>query len=228
MASATVVRGALLPLRGLAGSRRLVVMNRWPELPEGLTMADLAAGHAEAIRLGVGAPVDVLGVSTGGSIAQQLAADHPDVVARLVLVSTACRLGPLGRHEQAETAELLERGQTRAASALVVRSFAPRRLGAAFGAVGWAVAHRLFPAASVGDLVATIHAEDAFDLARLAPIEARTLIVAGDRDAFYTRELFEETASLIPQSRLELIPDRGHISVQRDRRALDAIAAFLS
>jgi len=35
--------------------------------------------------------VDVVGMSTGGSIAQQLAADHPATVRRLGLISTAGR-----------------------------------------------------------------------------------------------------------------------------------------
>ena len=40
-------------------------------------MADLAEEHADAIRsLGAG-PVDVAGISTGGSIAQQFAAYYP-------------------------------------------------------------------------------------------------------------------------------------------------------
>jgi pimeloyl-ACP methyl ester carboxylesterase len=41
-------------------------------------MAALAGEQAEGIQVRFGGrPVDVLGVSTGGSIAQQLAADHP-------------------------------------------------------------------------------------------------------------------------------------------------------
>ena len=83
--------GPFLPL-----GRRLVVFNRRPGLPRGMTMAEIAAEHAAALRDGLGR-VDVVGISTGGSIAQQVAADHPDVVDRLVLASTACRLGPLGR-----------------------------------------------------------------------------------------------------------------------------------
>src|SRR5262245_17289255 len=90
-------RMMLGPLAELARSRRVVVFNRRPGLPRGMTMADLAREHAVAIREGLGAAIDVVGVSTGGSIAQQLAADHPHVVGRLGLVSTACRLGADGR-----------------------------------------------------------------------------------------------------------------------------------
>src|SRR4051794_1619607 len=98
------VRGALGPLPALGGPRRLYALNRRPGLPRGVTIAALAAEHADALRASLNTPVDLVGTSTGGSIAQQLAADHPDVVRRLVLVSSACRLGPLGRSMQAELA----------------------------------------------------------------------------------------------------------------------------
>jgi pimeloyl-ACP methyl ester carboxylesterase len=42
-------------------------------------------------------PVDVIGFSTGGAIAQYFAADHGQLVGRLVLSDTGCRLGR-GRH----------------------------------------------------------------------------------------------------------------------------------
>lgn len=45
----------------------------------GTTMADLANDYTEALEDGFGGPVAVLGISTGGSLALQLAADpkHP-------------------------------------------------------------------------------------------------------------------------------------------------------
>src|SRR4051794_3244059 len=59
----------------LANHRRVHFFNRRPGLPRGMTMAELAAEHADALREGFGSnPVDVFGISTGGSIAQQLAA----------------------------------------------------------------------------------------------------------------------------------------------------------
>ena len=86
--------------RAWTSGRRVFCLNRRVGLPLGLTMPMLAAEHAEAMRAEFGEPVDVLGLSTGGSIAQQLAADHPDVVRRLVLISTGCRLGPAARMAQ--------------------------------------------------------------------------------------------------------------------------------
>ena len=121
------IRGALGPIAALARHRRLVVLNRRAGLPRGMTMAGLAAEHAEAIAAGVPVPVDVIGTSTGGSIAQQLAADHPGVVRRLVLVSTACRLGPEGRSLQRRIAARIRAGADRQALAVMAAGRLPER-----------------------------------------------------------------------------------------------------
>lgn len=67
--------------------RRVWWVNRRPGLPPGTTMADLARDYAVAMPGRFPGPVDVLGVSTGGSVALQLALDHPELVRRLVLVA---------------------------------------------------------------------------------------------------------------------------------------------
>ena len=97
-------------LRPFARRRRVVFVNRRAGLPRGMTMAELAGEHAAAIRAAFGGPVDLAGISTGGSIAQQLAADHPELVRRLVLLSTACRLGPVGKTMQRRVAARVRRG----------------------------------------------------------------------------------------------------------------------
>ena len=57
----------------------------------------------------------------------------------------------------------------------------------------------------------TVEAEDKHDFKdRLGEISAPTLVVAGDRDPFYTETLFRETAEDIPEARLILYPGMGH------------------
>jgi pimeloyl-ACP methyl ester carboxylesterase len=204
-----VRRTAEVSARPLVGVRRVVYTNRRFGLPSGMTMADFAAEHAQAIdALGAGA-VDVLGVSTGGSIAQQLAADHPDAVRRLVLVSTGCRLSPTTRRLQADVAAQIRAGNaSRALAAVALSLFIPggaalSRFVAPFGRT----------TSDLSDLATTIEAEDDFDLARCrATIHTPTLIAAGERDRFYPRELLEETQHLISGSRLLLVPRRGHLT----------------
>jgi pimeloyl-ACP methyl ester carboxylesterase len=220
----------LLPLAALARTRRLVLLNRRSHLSSEMTMADFAAEHADAIRRGVGAPVDVVGVSTGGSIAQQLAADHRDTVRRLLLVSAACRLGPAGRQWQRRIAARIRAGGARQAQAVMATGLVPPGRGQIGLAVAASLLHRRVTRHqhNLDDLAITIEAEDGFDLAAChAPIQARTLIIAGRADRFYSPDLFEQTARLIPDCDLRLLHGRGHMTVMSDPAFRHEVVAFL-
>lgn len=222
---------AAVSIGPLARDRRVLFLNRRRGLPRGLTMAQLAAEHAEAIAAAFPAPVDVLGLSTGGSIAQQLAADHPGLVRRLVLVSTGCRLAPEGRAQQRRVAARVRGGDDRRAFAVLAASVVPAAAQVPAALAGWLAAPVLARAAGGGfdDLAATIEAEDGFDLAACAaPIRAPTLIVAGDRDDVYPPDALEETARLIPGSRLWLRRGHGHATAAFGRAFTRAVLAFLA
>ena len=211
-----------------AHDREVFYVNRWPGMPAGITMAEVAAEHAAGLREAFDGPVDLLGMSTGGSIAQQLAAEHPDVVSRLVLVSTGCRLGPLARRVQRQLAARIRAGATRQASALFAADLMPPGPLSALGAAaGWLAGPRLFSAADLEDLATMAEAEDDFDLARLPVIVARTLLVGGGRDRYYGPDLFAQTAALIPDCTVEVRRGLGHITILWHPRVLARIRFFL-
>jgi pimeloyl-ACP methyl ester carboxylesterase len=216
-------------VKPFATRRRVHFFNRRPGLPRGMTMADLASEHADALREGFGAPVDLFGMSTGGSIAQQLAADHPDVVRRLVIVSSACRLGSNGRELQRRVAARIRGGASRQAFAVMAAGLVPRHRGRLPAALlAWLLAPHLADPDDLADMATTIEAEDGFDLAACdSAIAAPTLLVAGGRDVFYERELFDETARLIPGSRLSVHERRGHATVTMRRDVGPEILRFL-
>lgn len=64
----------------------------------------------------------------------------------------------------------------------------------------------------------------------LATIQARTLIVQGDRDPFYSVDLSVEMARAIPQSSLWIVPEGGHCPVIGPRwpAFLETARAFLN
>lgn len=180
-----------------------------PGLAAGTTMVDLADDVAAAIRHEFGAPVGVMGISTGGSIAQRLAVDHADLVRRLVLASTACRLSPRGRQAQRCLADLTAAGRPRQAWAALGPTLATGRMGSRLMAAVMWLAGPFSDPDDPSDMIATIRAEDAFDVTdELHRITTPTLVVGGGRDGFYTAELFRETARGIPNARLLLYPDK--------------------
>jgi len=218
----------LQTLKPMARHFTVYAVNRKPGLPAGSAIGDLAGHYAEAIAREFPGPVCIEGVSTGGSIAQQFAIDHPQLVRRLVLAATACRLSPHGREVQRKFAELTSQGRPRRAYAALGPTLAATAAGGrALAALMW-----LFGASQraddPSDMLVTVAAEDTFDASpELHRIAAPTLLVAGGRDRFYSPELFWETAERIPDARLSLYEDKGHAGVMTHKPAIREIVAFL-
>jgi pimeloyl-ACP methyl ester carboxylesterase len=194
------------------------------------TFAEIAAAVAGSLRNEFGGPVNLLGISTGGSLAQQLAADHPDLVQRLVLMSTGYRLGVHGASTQRAMIKVAQRGRPRALMAAFGWDIAPPWRGrSGLAALMYVMGPALYPGArDLRDLLVTLEAEDRFDLSTESPITAPTLIINGGKDRFYEDEIVQETARLIPGSRLSVYPERGHVTVVSDRRAVREAIDFLS
>lgn len=203
---------------GLEKDYTIYVVNRKPGMPEGATMKDIANDYADMVREEFGGPVDVLGISTGGSIVQQFAADHPDLVRRLVIHSAAHTLSEKAKRGQMLVAKMARRKKWRKAYAAMMCVSLPERgikrlllkpffeFLAIFGGVffGNPKKHPL-------DVAIMIEAEDSHAFKnRLHEISAPTLVIAGEKDPFYTPELFRETADGIPDCKLILFKDMGH------------------
>lgn len=221
-------RFMLQTLKPFARDFTVYGVNRKPGLPAGSTIKDLAGHYAEAVAREFSGPVCIQGTSTGGSIAQQFAIDHPQLVRRLALVATACRLSPYGQQVQRRYAELTTDGRPRRANAALGPVLAATAAGGrAFAALMWLLGGEQ-RADDPSDMLVTIAAEDVFDAApELHRITAPTLLVAGGRDRFYSPELFRETAGRIPNARLSLFPDKGHAGVLTHRPAIREMVAFL-
>jgi len=214
--------------RFLRNDYTVFVVLRRPGLRRGCTLKDMADDYAAMIVEEFGGPVDVIGVSTGGSIAQHFAADHPDLVRRLVLHSSAHTLSDEAKRLQRETARLAESGRWREASALMIEAVLPptgpiKALAGPIVAIGSRLMAWKAPA-DARDLVVTVEAEDGHAFRdRLVEITAETLVVAGAQDPFYTPALFTETAAGIPDARLILHENMGHPAAGR-RFARDVLA----
>lgn len=189
------------------------LVQRKAGLARGATLSDVAADYAEAIERDLGQPVLLHGTSTGGSVALQLAIDHPHLVRRLVLAAAACRLSPHGRRVQDQLARLTESGDARGASALLLGSMVRPVFSYPARGLGWLVGgsqHVDDPS----DMLTMIAAEDSFDAEpELSRVRAPALVLGGTADPFYSADLFRRTADGIARGRVVLFPGKGHLYV---------------
>jgi pimeloyl-ACP methyl ester carboxylesterase len=189
---------------------------RKPGLPHGYTMKNMADDYAVMIQEEFGGPVDVIGVSTGGSIVQHFAADHPDLVRRLVIHSSAYVLSEAAKSLQLQVGSLAQERKWVKAYALIIGAIFPqtgikRALSRPVVWLASLLMGGLGAPKDPTDLVVTVEAEDRHNFKdRLGEITAPTLVVAGDKDPFYTEALFRETAEGIPHARLILYKGMGH------------------
>lgn len=210
----------------LARHYRVYAVNRAPGMAEGTTMADIARAHAEGLRAEFDGPVDVLGISSGGSLALQLAADEPSVVRRLVVASSAARLEEAAAVSQMKYVTAAAEGK-RGLHHIVTLGIESPLKARLVGAAAWLLDPFVRPK-NPADTLAFVHAEDAFDVTeRLGDITVPTLVVGGDRDEYYPVAAFEQAADGIPGARLIVYPDTDHMGAIKHPRFAADVSEFL-
>jgi pimeloyl-ACP methyl ester carboxylesterase len=213
-------------LRGLTNDYRIYIVSRRPGLPPGYSLRDMSDDYAVMIKNELGGAVDIIGVSTGGGIAQYFAIDHPDLVRRLVLAMTGCRQTEQGKELLRKVADLARKRRRRAAYALLGTAIIRKGIARhAFKWFMWLLGPRYIPADS-SDGIMEIEADDRYDLSdQLHRIKADTLVIGGEEDFFYA---IRDTAGKIPGARLVLYPHLGHNAMfVRSRQFGEEIRAFL-
>jgi pimeloyl-ACP methyl ester carboxylesterase len=200
----------------LAANHTLYFIQRPRGLPAGATTRDIAGEYADLIAAELG-QVDLIGMSTGGLIAQHLA-DRPDLVRSLTMVLAGPRLSASGvdicRHFQ----ELAAAGRWRALhgdlAAKVVdgrtAQWAARLLLTAFGTKP--------SSTEAADFAITVDAVLAHDgTAALAGAAMPLLMILGETDPFFD-----------PAPGAVVYAGAGHgLAKSHPRRLQNDIAAFL-
>ena len=195
-------------LPGFAGSAALPPAHR---------IADFAAAVVALLdELGVGR-ITLLGHSMGGMIVQDLAATHPDRIARLILYGT----GPLGA--MPDRFELLETSRASIRADGMARTI--RRIGATWfregaAARGFEIVARLGAQASEPAALAGLDAMDRWDgRGALARLTMPALVLWGDRDRSYRWPQVETLWQGLPDAALAVIPGTAH-AVHLEKPAL--------
>lgn len=173
---------------------------------------------------------DVVGYSMGGMVAQQLAADQPDRVRRLVLAATTCGLGAIPGGPKA----MLH--LTIPVRFLSARMYADT-IGAMVGGrarqdrefVASLAALRLRQVSFLGYFGQLLSLSRWSGLPLLSRIPHPTLVVTGDDDPLAPLANGILLARMLPQGRMLLAPGEGHLLlVDADSPVLDPIRQFLA
>jgi pimeloyl-ACP methyl ester carboxylesterase len=212
-----------------ADSHTVYVVNRRRGMPPGYTTRDMAADCAGVMEeLG---PSSLMGFSMGGSIAQHVALDHPELVTRLLLVVSASRLSAEGREicERWRALALERRWRELRAdmAAVTVTSDANKRVARALmKVVGGLV---LGTPSDPSDFITTLEADLAHDTTdRLGGISVPTLLIGGSVDPFFPEPILRETAAGISDATLRVYKGVGHgVTKERKRRYEDDALVFL-
>jgi pimeloyl-ACP methyl ester carboxylesterase len=194
----------------------LYIVLRRPGLPKAYTLRDMSNDYAQMIQDEFGGAVDIIGLSTGGSILLYFVADHPDLVRKAIIHSSAHRLSQEARDLQMAVAHLAQEGRWAKAYALLIGFMQPkggwkRLIMNPLLWLGSVIISFLHTPSDSSDLVVTVMAEDQHHFEdELHRIQAPVLVVAGSQDPFYTEELFQQTAEGIPGAKIILYPKMGH------------------
>jgi len=167
-----------------------------------------------------GQPVTVCGISLGGWVAVRLALDHPELVARLVLINCA----GLVTLDWPSIEQLIRvrdvRGVERLYGALFRRVPLPLR----YSKRGFLAA---YTSPAVEHILATLSEKDAFSEEDLGRVRCPTALIWGEHDGLFPLAAGKRMAQAIPGSSLTVISDAAHgVHWELPRRMNAAIEAF--
>jgi 3-oxoadipate enol-lactonase len=175
----------------------------------------------------------LFGVSLGGYIAQEVAATHPERIDKLVLASTAPggpRSHPMPQATQEVFAKYPTMEREAALRMFVENSLGERGVRELPELVDEIYQYRLGHAPSTEAWIAQATAGALFDgYDRVGAITAPTLVIHGGADVVVDPRNAELLGELLPNARVEILPDRGHLMVWEDGdRVAQLVLEFLS
>jgi pimeloyl-ACP methyl ester carboxylesterase len=187
-----------------------------------LSMATFAAD----ILARVAGPLDLVGVSMGGSVAQEIALKWPDRVRSIVIAcSSVGGGGGLAQNERAETTEKI--GMAGMLDSTLQRWFTPaaREL---VGHPGIAYARQRLLSDSPQSFAAAWRALAAVDTAQhLHRIAAPTTVLHAEQDASVSLERNQAMAAAIPGARLKVIPGPHMVHLEQPQEFEAAVSEHL-
>lgn len=192
----------------------------------------IAEDIAEIIRTNFGT-ASVAGISFGGFVATRLAAEHPELVRRLILLSTAHRFSDEGRRRvrqqiaDAACGDFVSMAQP--FLTLFRRPWLNLLLRFAIRTGRRSLAQKMNAPQFIVCMLESALAAGEGAHPHLGQIRAKTLLVAGTRDQFFDFPALQETVAAIPSAELVLFDGETHmLALERPHDVARAVGTFAS
>lgn len=206
---------------------RVYIFSRKEKLEHNATTRSMAEDQAAAMeQLGI-SNAHVVGISLGGMIAQFLAAEHPELVDRLVLVVTLPKSNPMLTQNLEYWMKLARHRKYKALVVDITKKAHPdkqlRKYQRFFPLLGLAPAPQSYERFLTQANASRNH--DGTGVVR--NILAKTLVIGGERDETVGAEGSRELVDAIPNSYLCIYHNHGHGLYQDARDFNERILKFL-
>ena len=209
---------------------KVYLIGRKQNVPKDYTFTDMANDYADMIRTEFKKPVIIMGASTGGQIALYLAADHPDVVQKLIIISSGYRVSEKGAEIESKTADYFKQEKYGKSLATLLDLILSSKIAKSIAKFFTRLLGRFFMGKIEypNDFLTEVRGDIEMDFKdRLGEIKAPTLILNGDQDIEYTPEIVRTTADGIPNAKLILYEGYGHGLAGKSKLLAKDIIEFL-
>ena len=164
-----------------------------------------------------------VGLSMGGMIGQAFALGHAERLGRLVLANTTSAYGADGPKMWEARAKAVAEGGMAAITGLAMTRYFSDAFREAHPEVVETVKRRFLSTPPQGYIGCCDAIRDLDFTGLLDGIRARTLVIAGEKDAGTPVAMSEAIAAHIPGARLAVIPGAAHLSAVENPAAFNAL-----
>ena len=226
------LKGTALPLalmyREFSRLYTVYIFSRRKNIPMGYSTKDMAEDQKEAMDILNLKRVDLVGVSMGGMIAQNFAAEFPEYVNKLVLVVTTAKANPILTEAVGEWLRLAKAGEHRAFMESNIRRIYSQEYYNRY--------RRLIP------LMAMLTKPKNYDffhiqaqaclnhnsLDVLSKISCPTLVIGGEKDLALGAKASREISEKLRNAELFIYPTLGHGLYEEAKDFIPRLLYFLA
>lgn len=192
-----------------------------------LTQDDTIQGMARRVLETAPARFSLAGLSMGGYVAQEILRQAPERVERLALVDTAARADLPEQKERrlASIEQTRNGGFDQVMPSLLPMLLHPDHVAhPAMGGLAIAMAQAVGPEAFIRQQTAIMNRPDGRD--DLRRVTCPTLVLVGRQDAITPPKVAEEMLANLPNGRLVVIEECGHLSSIERPQAVSAVLRY--